>query len=131
MLDDFIRWLHVLAASVWVGGMITVAALVPLLRKSGVDRPVIQAAARRFGAVAWMALSVSAVTGVVQLSRLGVEVRGNTILMAKLALVGLSIGLTFVHQQIAREVSPAMRGAMEAVLLLLGLGILFAAVSLV
>lgn len=131
MLDDVIRWLHVLAAAVWVGGMITIAALVPLLRKSGVDRPVIQAAARRFGAVAWMALSVSAVTGVVQLSRLGVEVRGNTILMAKLALVGLSVGLTFVHQQIARDVSPAMRGAMEAVLLLLGLGILFAAVSLV
>lgn len=131
MLDDFIRWLHVLAASVWVGGMLTVAALVPLLRKSGVERPVIQAAARRFGAVAWMAISVSAVTGVIQLSRLGIEVRGNTVLMAKLALVGLSVGLTFVHQEIARDVSPAMRGAMEAVLLLLGLGILFAAVSLV
>lgn len=131
MLNDFIRWLHVLAASVWVGGMLTVAALVPLLRKSGVERPVIQAAARRFGAVAWMAISVSAVTGVVQLSRLGIEVRGNTVLMAKLALVGLSVGLTFVHQEIARDVSPAMRGAMEAVLLLLGLGILFAAVSLV
>jgi uncharacterized membrane protein len=131
VLDDFIRWLHVLAASVWVGGMLTVAALVPLLRKSGVERPVIQAAARRFGAVAWMAISVSAVTGVVQLSRLGIEVRGNTVLMAKLALVGLSVGLTFVHQEIARDVSPAMRGAMEAVLLLLGLGILFAAVSLV
>lgn len=131
MLDDFIRWLHVLAASVWVGGMLTVAALIPLLRKSGVERPVIQAVARRFGAVAWMAISVSAVTGVVQLSRLGIEVRGNTVLMAKLALVGLSIGLTFVHQEIARSVSPAMRGAMEALLMLLALGILFAAVSLV
>jgi len=131
VLDDFIRWLHVLAASVWVGGMLTVAALIPLLRKSGVERPVIQAVARRFGAVAWMAISVSAVTGVVQLSRLGIEVRGNTVLMAKLALVGLSIGLTFVHQEIARSVSPAMRGAMEALLMLLALGILFAAVSLV
>lgn len=131
MLDDFIRWLHVLAASVWVGGMLTVAALVPLLRTSGVERPVIQAAARRFGAVAWMAISVSAVTGVVQLSRLGIEVRGNTVLMAKLALIGLSVGLTFVHQEIARDVSPAIRGAMEAVLLVLGLGILYAAVSLV
>ncbi len=131
MLDTLIRWLHVLAASVWVGGMLTVAALVPLLRKSGVERPVIQAAARRFGAVAWMALSVSAVTGVVQLSRLDIEVRGNTTLMVKLALIGLSVGLTFVHQEVARDVSPAMRGAMEAVLLLLGLGILYAAVSLV
>jgi len=130
MLDDLIRWLHVLAAAVWVGGMITVAALVPVLRKAGVERAVIQAAARRFGAAAWTALTVSAVTGVIQLSRLGVEVRGNTVLMIKLALVGLSVGLTFVHQEIARDVSPAMRGIMEGMLLLLGLGILYAAVSL-
>ena|SRR3990172_1656219 len=130
MLDDLIRWLHVLAAAVWVGGMITVAALVPVLRKAGVERAVIQAAARRFGAAAWTALTVSAVTGVIQLSRLGVEVRGNTVLMTKLALVGLSVGLTFVHQEIARDVSPAMRGVMEGMLLLLGLGILYAAVSL-
>ena len=130
MLDDLIRWLHVLAAAVWVGGMITVAALVPVLRKAGVERAVIQAAARRFGAAAWTALTVSAVTGVIQLSRLGVEVRGNTVLMTKLALVGLSVGLTFVHQEIARDVSPAMRGIMEGMLLLLGLGILYAAVSL-
>jgi len=130
MLDDLIRWLHVLAAAVWVGGMITVAALVPVLRKAGVERAVIQAAARRFGAAAWTALTVSAVTGVIQLSRLGVEVRGNTVLMTKLALVGLSVGLTFVHQEIARDVSPALRGIMEGMLLLLGLGILYAAVSL-
>ena len=130
MLDDLIRWLHVLAAAVWVGGMITVAALVPVLRKAGVERAVIQAAARRFGATAWTALTVSAVTGVIQLSRLGIEVRGNTVLMTKLALVGLSVGLTFVHQEIARDVSPAMRGIMEGMLLLLGLGILYAAVSL-
>jgi uncharacterized membrane protein len=131
MLDDLIRWLHVLAAAVWVGGMITVAALVPVLRKAGVERAVIQSAARRFGAAAWTALTVSAVTGVIQLSRLGIEVRGNTVLMIKLALVGLSVGLTFVHQEIARDVSPAVRGIMEGMLLLLGLGILYAAVSLV
>jgi hypothetical protein len=50
--------------------------------------------------------------------------------MIKLALVGLSVGLTFVHQEIASAVSPAVRGAMEGLLLLLGLGILYAAVSL-
>jgi len=131
VLDDLIRWLHVLAAAVWVGGMVTVAALVPVLRKAGVERPVIQAAARRFGALAWTALSVSAVTGVVQLSRLDIAVRGNTVLMVKLALIGLSIGLTVVHQEVAREVSPALRGLMEGTLLLLGLGILYAAVSLI
>lgn len=131
MLTDTIRFFHVLAATVWVGGMITVAVLVPLLRRSGVERAVIQAAARRFGAVAWVALSVSVFTGILQLIRLEVELTGNTPILVKLTLVGLSIGLTFVHQEVARDVSPALRGVMEATLLLLGLGILFAAVSLV
>jgi putative copper export protein len=131
MLTDIIRFFHVLAATVWVGGMITVAVLVPLLRRNGVERTTIQAAARRFGAVAWVALSISVFTGILQLIRLEVELKGNTPMLIKLTLVGLSIGLTFVHQEVARDVSPALRGVMEATLLLLGLGILFAAVSLV
>lgn len=130
MFRDVIRWFHLLAATVWIGGMITVAALVPVLRRHGVPREVIQAAARRFGHATWIALSVSAVTGVWQLLNNGIVVRGNTALVAKLGLVGLSVGLAFFHQEIARDVSPAQRGLMEGLLLLLALGILAAAVAI-
>src|SRR5262249_9805079 len=60
---DTIRvFLHVLAATVWVGGQITLAALVPVLRMSGADIP--RAAARRFNQVAWPAFAVLIVTGI-------------------------------------------------------------------
>src|SRR5262245_38368653 len=51
---DTIRlFLHILAATVWVGGQITLAALVPVLRRLGTEIP--RAAARRFNQVAWPA----------------------------------------------------------------------------
>lgn len=128
MLNDMIRWFHLLAATVWIGGMITVAALVPALRAAGASREQIQAAARRFGVVAWAALSVSVVTGILQVIRLNVDLNGR--LATKLVLVSLAISLAFFHQEVARDASPAARGLMEAVLLVLALGILAAAVSL-
>ena len=48
---DTIRlFFHVLAATVWVGGQLTLAALVPALRRFGDEVP--RAAARRFNQVA-------------------------------------------------------------------------------
>jgi hypothetical protein len=47
---------------VWVGGQITLAALVPVLRRLGAEIP--RAAARRFNQVAWPAFAVLILTGV-------------------------------------------------------------------
>lgn len=127
-LDALIRWFHLLAATVWIGGMITVAVLIPVLRNGGASRELIQAAARRYGMASWAALAISVTTGIIQLFRLDVELSGS--LATKLILVSISITLAFVHQEIARGVGPAARGAMEAALLILGLGILAAAVAI-
>jgi putative copper export protein len=54
--------LHVLAAAVWVGGQLAVAALVPALRRAGEGVPGV--AARRFAALAWPAFAVLVLTGV-------------------------------------------------------------------
>lgn len=128
--DLIIRWVHLLAACVWIGGSITVAALVPVLRKSGASIELVRAVARRFGVVAWGAIAVSVATGITQLIRLDYPTRGNTALALKLLLVGLAVAVAWVHQMIARKISPALRGALEGILLLLALGILAAAVAL-
>jgi putative copper export protein len=58
---DTIRlFLHVLAATIWVGGQLVLAALVPILRKGGVATE----AARRFNRVAWAAFAVLVATGI-------------------------------------------------------------------
>ena len=60
---DTVRlFLHVLAATIWVGGQITLAALVPALRRLGAEIP--RAAARRFNQVAWPAFGVLVIAGV-------------------------------------------------------------------
>jgi putative copper export protein len=59
---DTVRlFLHVLAATAWVGGQLTLAALVPALCALGTEVP--RAAARRFNRVAWPAFAVLVATG--------------------------------------------------------------------
>lgn len=91
---DTVRlFLHVLAATVWVGGQLTLAALVPALRRLGADIP--RAAARRFNQVAWPAFAVLIVTGIWNVIAVRSPVTGSyqTTLVVKLVLVAVS-GLT-------------------------------------
>jgi len=126
-MNDIIRWFHLLAAMVWIGGMITVAAIVPALRASGVSREQLRAMARRYGLVSWIAMALSVVTGIAQTLRLDVEL--SAALAIKLVLVSIAVMLAFAHREIARHSGPALRGAMEGALLVVSLGILAAAVA--
>jgi len=55
-------FLHVLGATVWVGGQLSLGAIVPALRPYGVEP--LRAAARAFQRVAWAAYLLLIVTGV-------------------------------------------------------------------
>lgn len=131
---DFVRWIHLLAAAVWTGGLITLGALIPALRKAGAERPILQAAARQFGRVSWSAMAVAVVTGVIQLLRLDLSASMQTEfgrrLILKLVLVGLAIALALGHQLTARNTTAAVRGIIQGLILLVSLGIFAAAVAL-
>jgi uncharacterized membrane protein len=53
--------LHVLAATVWVGGQFVLAGLLPSLRRLGDDAP--RTVARAFNRIAWPAFAVLVATG--------------------------------------------------------------------
>jgi len=108
--------------------MITVAAVVPALRGSGVSRDQLRVMARRYGVVSWVAMVVAVITGIFQVLRLDVALTGA--LAVKLILVSLVVTLAFVHREIARNAGPVLRGVIESTLLVASLGILAAAVSL-
>jgi putative copper export protein len=55
-------FLHVLSVTVWVGGQLTLAGLVPGLRRIAPDGPRI--VARRFNQIAWPAYGVAVATGI-------------------------------------------------------------------
>jgi putative copper export protein len=119
-------FLHVLAATVWVGGQLTLAALVPALR--GTAEGVTQVAARAFNRVAWPAFGVLVVTGVWNV----VAVDDNSAafqhtLMVKYVLVLLSGVTAFLHQRATSTRGLAVFGALTG---LSALGALFVGVWL-
>jgi putative copper export protein len=125
-LDAVRLFLHVLAATVWVGGQLVLAALVPVLRRVAPEGP--GAAARAFNRVAWPAFGVLIVTGVWNVLAEGD--RGSayrTTLIVKLVLVAAS-GLTaFLHARARGRTALAVFGALTG---LTALGALFVGVVL-
>lgn len=126
---DTIRlFLHVLGATVWVGGQLTLAALVPVLRALGTDLP--RAAARRFNQVAWPAFAILVVTGVWNVIAAGSQVRGTyqTTLIVKLVVVTISGVAAVLHARARSAAGLAVFGALTGIsaLAALFLGILLA-----
>ncbi len=129
MLLPTIRVIHLLAAAVWTGGMLTLAALVVALRKAGADREHLQAAARMFARVSWTAMAIAIGTGIAQVVLMRLPWTYER-LHLKIGIVALAVIVAGVHQLTAKRTSPAMRGAIQGVLMLLSVGIFAAAVAL-
>jgi putative copper export protein len=115
---DTIRlFLHVLAATIWVGGQLTLAVLVPVLRKFGAEVP--RAAARRFNQVAWAAFAVLVATGVWNIvavrSQIGHDASYRTTLIVKLVLVAISGVTAAQHARAKSTTGLAVFGALTGV----------------
>ncbi len=126
---DTIRlFLHVLAATVWVGGQITLAALVPVLRRLGADIP--RAAASRFNLVAWPAFGVLLVTGIWNIAAERPKITGSyeTTLIIKLIVVVISGITAALHARARSTTGLAVFGTLTGIsaLAALFLGILLA-----
>jgi putative copper export protein len=115
-------FLHVLAATVWVGGQLTLAGLVPGLRALGPDAP--KTVARRFNRIAWPAFAVLFVTGLWNLGETHVGDRSSAwiaTLFAKLAVVALSGISAALHTRAATKQALAVWGGLSGLSALLAL----------
>jgi len=128
---DTVRlFLHVLAATVWVGGQLVLAALVPVLRRFGSDA--LKATARRFNQVAWTAFGVLIVTGIWNIvavrSQISHSASYRTTLIVKLAVVAVSGVAAALHVRSRTPRDRAIFGALTALsaLAALFLGVLLA-----
>src|SRR6266536_997036 len=112
--DTVRMFLHVLAATVWVGGQLTLAALVPALRHLGAD--VTRTAARRFNQVAWPAFAVLVATGVWNMvaERDHLHGRYQTTLTVKLSIVLISGIAAALHVTARTRAGLAVFGALTA-----------------
>jgi putative copper export protein len=120
-VDGVRLFLHVLAATIWVGGQLTLAGLLPVLRAAGADVP--RAAAQRFGRIAWVAFAVLIVTGIWNIAAAHDTNAGGyqATLGIKMACVALSGLAAFWHQRSKSRVALAVGGAAAALFSLLAL----------
>ena len=124
-------FLHVLSATVWVGGQVALAGLVPVVRRVG-GIETARVVARRFQLIAWPAFGVLVVTGVWNLFAVNAGDRSSaylTTLMVKLALVGVSGGGALAHILLSRR-RPALGGALAGIGLLAAVGAVFVGIQL-
>jgi len=95
-----VRWLHVLAAITWIGGMLFIAlVLVPVTRRlddTALRARLVRAVGLRFRAVGWIALGVLVATGLANLW-LHPSLLNSPRLHWKLGLVGLTLILSAWH----------------------------------
>jgi putative copper export protein len=125
---DTVRvFIHVLAATVWVGGQLTLAGLVPGLRALGPDAP--RTVARRFNRIAWPAFGVLVLTGIWNVAVLDPDWDsdyGRTV-MLKIAVVAASGISAYVHAGASSRRLLAIFGALSG---LTALGALFLGIQL-
>lgn len=144
-------FLHVLAATVWVGGQITLGAVIPALRPAPDDpdpeaaRVRIRAVAQRFQVAAWTAFAVLLLTGIWNLQALHVGDQSTewlATLMAKLFCVAVTGAAAAIHILVAaprvraatdeatRKRAAAFSGACEGISVLFAVAALFLGVLL-
>ncbi len=109
-------FLHVLAASVWVGGQIALAGVVPSLRRAAPETT--KVAANAFARLAWPAFGVLVLTGLWNLTEIDV---GNTsteyqiTLFVKVLLAVASGAAAAVHAVGTSKAALAVGGAIGLV----------------
>jgi len=114
---DTVRlFLHVLAATIWVGGQLVLAALVPVLRRFG---DAVTAAARRFNQVAWAAFGVLIVTGIWNIAAVSPQLSHSasyrTTLIVKLVIVVISGITAALHIRSRTARGRAILGALTGI----------------
>ena len=118
-LDALRSFLHILSVTVWVGGQIVVAGLIPLFRK--VDRSagpvpdgemsVTQQAARRFGRISWPFFALAIITGLWSIGEIEWSASTGTwqtLFFVKMALVAASGVGAWLHTRAQRAPERAL-----------------------
>ena len=112
-------FLHVLAASIWVGGQIVLAGLVPTVRELSAEGPA--KAARAFNRLAWPAYGVAVITGMWNILVVPLGDLPHPEIEIKLLVVALS-GIGALLHQFAKRIGSLLQLGEKATTALLAVG---------
>jgi putative copper export protein len=115
-LDTLRQFVHVLAASVWVGGQLALAGVVSAVRR---EHPTAaRSVARGFAQVAWPAFAVTVVTGMWSLIEVDIantDADYQATVLLKISLAVLSGMFAAVHSVGKSKLALALGGALGLV----------------
>jgi putative copper export protein len=106
-------FLHVIAASVWVGGQFALAGLVPTLRRVAPDA--VKTVAQAFARVAWPAFGLTVITGMWSLMAEDITTKSSSYqatLLLKIAVAIMSGVFVVVHTVGKSKAALAVGGAL-------------------
>jgi putative copper export protein len=111
-VDSIRLFLHVISATIWVGGQLTLAALVPVLRAIGDDLP--KKVARAYNRIAWPAYILLVITGFWNVAAIGSGASShyNIVLGIKMTVVAISGLAAYAHTKAKSSASLAIWGAL-------------------
>lgn len=124
---EIVKAIHLVAASIWTGGLLVLGFSVTAIRSATDDAEVLRSVARMFARVSWVAMGVAVASGTWLYFFWHLQVSDLTV---KWVLIGLSIALALGHQLTAKRTPPAIRGITQLIMMLLAIGIFVAAVQL-
>lgn len=126
-LESLRIFLHVLGATIWVGGQLTLAALVATLRATSADSP--RRVAHAFNRIAWPAYALLLVTGIWNVIAEAGEANQTwwITLVLKVILVAISGVAALLHARATSRRATATWGAISG---LTALGTLYVGVLL-
>ena len=113
-LDGIRVSIHVLAATVWVGGQLTLAGLVPTAR--GLGEGAARTLAQAFARIQWPAYAVLLITGLWNISatHAGQPRAWQVVLGIKIAVVVVAGGAALLHSRARTKAGLAAWGAVTA-----------------
>lgn len=115
-VDTLRVFLHVFAASVWVGGQIALGGIVPRLRASHPEST--KVVAHAFARIAWPAFGIVVITGLWSLTEIGVSntsTEFQVTLFVKILLAIASGAAVVVHSVGTTKLAIALGGALGLV----------------
>ena len=107
-LDVIRQFLHVISASIWVGGQLVMIALLPTVRSHGTE--VSKAAGRAYNRLAWPAFGFLVLTGIWNILERSFSGDGVIVISLKLTLVFFSGLGAASHQWASSRMSPDAKG---------------------
>ena len=128
-LSGFRLIIHLLAATIWVGGQFTVAGLLPTIRTFGDDAT--KAVAKSLARLLWPAYGVLVITGFWNIGAVDAKhasAAWNAVLGIKIVVVLMAGAAVYLHQRATSKFGLAVWGGVGALASVgaLGLGVFLA-----